>query len=495
MGMRMKSALCVLCSVLFCAAGAGAASSEGTPVYYQNYGVGNQNVYVGNQRQVQVIGQKAYEYQVPRQLLPAEIGGAMTPNGVATDKLAPWILSAEYTRRFADFEFKTGVNSVLEWDDMVFNEIGVRFDSNFTVKNYDLFAFGEYRMGRMSHGGLSMDYDLEPYDHAQKDLGIFTISVGDQSGKTSYMRFGFGAKQIWNLSGWKLSPSIGYEIFKHDLEMSNHYYPNPGVYLPLLTPNGEYVFGDDKGYYYNYAQDRRDEAVEAGLYQVCLSPEDIMLGYANPDGSLETNQNYDPTSLNPYIPWGVGPGQCVIIGGDGPILVTGTTHIYNTTWSGVYLGLEVEKQMTYNDKLRFYLQVGMPNYSSDGIWPNRTDWQQHPSFVDKGSKGSYSYQAELEYNYKLSDRLTLSLKVDTNFFHVGDIGGELYVASYSDYAIDANGQYIFQASDGSTCDPNIDTSCFPLLQTVEAHTEDIQDSLKYANWQSFGLHLGAKYSF
>ena len=492
--MRIKSALYAVCSALICASVANAASREGTPVYYQ----AQTPTYVGNQRQVQSVGQRSYTYQVPRQQLPSSFAGAMTPDGVATGDLPPWVLSVDYGRRFSNFEFKTGVNSVLKWDDMVFNEIGIRADSNFQVKDYDLFAYGEYRMGSMSGAGFSMDYDLEPYDASQQDVGIFTISVGDLDGKTNSMKFAFGAKNVWDVGGWKLSPSIGYEIFKHDLTMNDQYYPNPAIYLPLLTPDGDYIFGDDEGNFYNIAQADQQEAVDLGYYQVCLSPEDIMLGYANTDGTLTTSVPYSQDSLNPYAPWGVLPGQCVIIGGDGPVLVEGVTHIYNTTWSGVFLGLEMEKQMTYNDKLRFYLQIGMPNYSSEGIWPNRTDWQQNPSFIDEGNNGSYSYQAEMEYNYQLSERLQLSLKANMNLYHVGKIAGELYVASYYDYLMDEYGQYVFTeggVAGGATCDPSLTTSCYPVLQYYEAETVQVADSLKYAEWQSFSLHLGLKYSF
>jgi hypothetical protein len=433
---------------------------------------------------------------VPRQELPAYLDGATTPNGVSTGEIPPWTLSLDYTRRFANFDFKTGVNSVLKWDDMVFNELTARIDGNFKLKNYDLFAYAEYGMGSMSSAGFSMDYDLEPYDHNQKDVGIFTISVGKQSGTTDHMKFGFGAKNIWDIGGWKLSPSIGYEIFHHNLEMSDHYYPNPAVYIPLLTPDGQYIFGDADGNYFAVNQSQAQQAVDEGYYQVCLSPEDIALATVSNGAISMTGYTYDPN--NPYLPWGVGPGQCVIIGGDGAILVSGTTHIYNTTWSGIYLGLEVEKQLTWNDKLRFYLQVGMPNYSSEGIWPNRTDWQQNPSFIDKGSNGSYSYLAEMEYNYKMSDRLNLSLKVDTNLYHVGGIPGELYVAGYTDYEYYDDGATVVWRDNGGTgavCAQGSSNTCLPSLVTIDPHTEYIADSLKYAQWQSFGLHIGVKYSF
>ena len=159
------------------------------------------------------------------------------------------------------------------------------------------------------------------------------------------------------------------------------------------------------------------------------------------------------------------------------------THIYNTTWSGFYFGLEVEKQMTLADKLRFYVQFSLPNYSSEGIWPNRTDWQQNPSFLDEGSNGAYAYAAEMEYNMRLSSRLQLALKVDTNFFHVGNIPGKLYIAEYTDFVYDEEGQYM------------LDEYGLPYLETVPAHTEHVSDSLKQANWQSFGLHIGVKYAF
>ena len=468
---------------------------EGTPVYYQNSGMNANQAnyghyqrqgytqYVGQNGQKQVVGTNNYVYQVPR-ANQSSIIGTMTPNGVAMPAAseAPWILTADYTRRFADFKFETGVNSVLEWDDMLFNEIGVHAQHNFNVRDYDLFAYGEYRFGTLAGGGMSMDYDLKPYDEKYPDYGIFTISMGDMSGRSSHMRFGMGARHVWDIAGWKLSPSIGYEIFKHNLEMSNHIYPNPGVYLPLMTDGGNYVFSDPQGTYYTVPIDYTTNIPE-DWFQVCMSPEDIKLvqtggytGFGQLEGLLTAD--YDPAMG--LVPWGVDAGDCVIIGGDGQIMVAGTTHIYNTTWSGVYLGLEIEKQMTLADKLRFYVQLGFPNYSAEGIWPNRTDWQQSPSFLDEGNNGAYSYRAEMEYNYKLSERMQLALKVDTNYFYVGKIPGELYVAETSAYSC--------TLWNGGICEEW-------LIETIPAHTQKISDSLKNAVWQSFGMYLGLKYAF
>lgn len=482
------------------------AANEGVPSYYQTtqsmtanrsaygqYRNMGYSQYVGQSGQKQVVGTNSYTYQVPRVQVPTiedyssySTASTMTANGVAVpvESEPATTVHAGYSRRFADFSFKTGVNSVLEWDDMIFNEINVGAQHNFTLRDFDLFAYADYTYGDMASAGLSMDYDLEPYDWADERYGIFTISVGDQSGRTEHLRLGLGARHIWDLWGWKLSPSIGYEIFKHNLKMSNHLYPNPGIYLPLMATSGDYVYGDEEGNYFTYPV---GATVPDTLYQVCMSPEDIKLVNSSVSGNgvalgkVLPTVDYSPAMGD--IPWGVTSGECVIIGGDGPILVDGTTHIYNTTWSGFYIGLEIEKQMTLSDKLRFYVQFGLPKYSAEGIWPNRDDWQQNPSFLDEGDNGAYSYAAEMEYVLKLSNRLQLALKVDTNYFHVGKIGGELYLASSGGYLIDENGQYI------------LDTNGNPIYETVSAHTEKITESLKEATWQSFGLHLGVKYAF
>lgn len=481
------------------------AANEGVPVYYQTSSAPNANQtgygqyanqgytkYVGKSGSKQVVGSRTYSYQVPRAQVP-NIAGTMTANGIAMPMGSEpaTTIYAGYSRRFADFEFETGVNSVLEWDDMIWNEIRVGARHNFSLRDFDLSVFGEYAYGDMSHGGLSMDYDLKPFDEADPSYGIFTISMGDQSGRSNYFRFGISAHHIWDIGGWKLSPTFGYEIFKHNLEMSNHYYPNPGIYLPLMTDKGDYVYGDENGYYYTLPV---TEEAPDDWYQVCMSPEDIKLvqapnsGFNELGNSLATG-DYDPAMGD--IPWGVTSGECVIIGGDGPVIVDGTTHKYNTTWSGFFVGLEIEKQMTLKDKLRFYMQFGLPKYSSEGIWPNRTDWQQNPSFLDEGSNGAYSYSAEMEYNYKISDRMQLSLKVDTNLFHVGKIPGELYIAEYTTYLVDENGQYVLE----ETIDANGNVVYLPILETVSAYTEKVSESLKQATWQSFGLHLGFKYAF
>ena len=121
----------------------------------------------------------------------------------------------------------------------------------------------------------------------------------------------------------------------------------------------------------------------------------------------------------------------------------------------------------------------MPKYSSEGIWPNRTDWQQSPSFLDEGDSGALAYQLEMEYIMKLSDRLNLSLKADTNYFHIGKIGGEIYWAPYTEYTYYDNG------------DGTVDIAA----TTYPGYTESVSDALKEATWRSFGLYLGLKYSF
>ena len=486
------------------------AANEGVPSYYQTAPVQTANraaygsyanmgytQYVGQSGQKQVVGTSTCVYQVPRVNIPTitsapatyysdyATNSTMTANGVAVpvENEPATTMHAGFSRRFADFQFKTGVNSILEWDDMIFNEINVGAQHNFTLRNFDLFAYADYTYGDMASSGLSMDYDLEPYDWSDERYGIFTISMGDQSGRTNHLRLGLGAHHIWDLWGWKISPSIGYEVFKHNLKMANHLYPNPGIYLPLMATSGDYVYGDENGNYYTLPT---TSVAPDDWYQVCMSPEDIRLvNSPNHNASLGTGFTMtDYTVSMEDVPWGVGSGECIIIGGDGPILVDGTTHIYNTTWSGFYVGLEIEKQMTLSDKLRFYVQFGLPKYSAEGIWPNRDDWQQHPSFIDEGDNGAFSYMAEMEYNLKVSNRLQLALKVDTNYFHVGKIGGELYLAANGYYLIDeATGQYI------------LDENGLPIYRTDSAHTEKIAESLKEATWQSFGIHLGVKYAF
>lgn len=483
---------------LFCAIAvplSGFSSNEGVPVYYNPHTVNNANRnayakyqqygytdYVGKSGSKQIISSNSYSYKVPR---PQEESykGMMTANGIAmpTSEYKTTIY-ANYARRFADFEFETGVNSILEWDDMIFNEFNFGLRHVFDMHGFDFLAYADYTYGKLSSGGLSMDYDLEPYDYSYPTDGIFTISMGKQSGDTNKLKLGVGAHHIWNWGGWKITPHIGYEIFKHNLEMSDHIYPNPGIYLPLMTSAGDYVFGDTAGNYYVFPQDNAP-VDDDELYQVCMSPEDIKIVYTSGAagatgaylGNTIVTQDWNPNLGT--LPWGVGEGDCVVIGGDGVVKVDGTTHIYNTTWSGFYLGLEVEKQMTLADKLRFYVQVSMPKYSAEGTWPNRDDWQQNPSFLDEGSNGAFAYEAELEYAYQVSDRLQLFLKANTDYFHIGSIPGELYVAEQTYYIEDVNnpGNWI--------------------IQVDEAHTEYVADSLKKATWQSFGLHIGVKYAF
>ena len=134
------------------------ASNEGVPSYYSSTTTINANnagyteyqkygytKYVGNSGHKQVLSSQNYSYQVPRPKMPKQSRGAMTVNGIAqsTDEHNTTIF-ADYSRRFADFEFKTGVNSVLEWDDMIFNEINVGAKHVFDIRGFDLAVYGSY---------------------------------------------------------------------------------------------------------------------------------------------------------------------------------------------------------------------------------------------------------------------------------------------------------------------------------------------------------------
>lgn len=484
--------LCGFLTPLVCS-----ASNEGVPSYYNGkntkttanaaaygkYQKQGYTKYVGSNGNKQVLSSNTYSYKVPSQRTIYDYQSAtMTTNGIAQpaeDKSTS--IYAGYTRRFANFNFKTGVNSVLEWNDMIFNEVDLGAKHIFDIYGFDLGVYGEYTYGKMSSGGLSMDYDLEPYDYSFPNEGVFTVSVGGESGDLNKLKLGISAHHVWDLGGWKITPHFGYEIFKHNLEMNNHLYPNPGVYIPLMTSTGFYVYGNTAGEYFTVPTDAVVDD-KAGLYQICMDPTEIKVvlastssGTITPIGTALDVVDYSTSMGN--LPWGVAADECVVIGGDGAIRVAGTTHIYKTTWSGFYLGLEFEKQMTLADKLRFYFQVSMPKYSSEGTWPNRDDWQQNPSFLDEGDNGAFAYEAEMEYSYSLSDRLQLSLTANTDYFHIGQIPGELYVAPITIYTEDPNNPGSF------------------IVETQPAYTEYVSESLKYATWQSFSFRIGLKYSF
>ena len=188
----MRKGLISFLSLIF-APFAAFSANEGVPSYYQTARATNANQagynqyaaqgytkYVGSSGNKQTIGSRTYSYQVPRApTYVPQMPGVMTPNGIAMpmDAEPATSIYAGYARRFADFEFETGVNSILEWDDMIWNEIRVGARHNFSLRDFDLSLYGEYAYGDMSHGGLSMDYDLKPYDTAYPDYGIFTISV------------------------------------------------------------------------------------------------------------------------------------------------------------------------------------------------------------------------------------------------------------------------------------------------------------------------------
>ena len=73
--------------------------------------------------------------------------------------------------------------------------------------------------------------------------------------------------------------------------------------------------------------------------------------------------------------------------------------------------------------------------------------------------------------------MSLSIRADTNYFHVGKIPGELYVAAAQIYVEDEDNPGNF------------------IIEEQPAYTEHVSESLKEATWRSFGVYVGLKYSF
>ncbi|MBO7042284.1 MAG: hypothetical protein J6W08_00250 [Alphaproteobacteria bacterium] len=237
-------------------------------------------------------------------------------------------------------------------------------------------------------------------------IGSPALSVGTSNGGTQMgFNASFGLTDLFSMGRVKVTPSIGYRYFKHELKTKKNY----GMMINVLNSST----------FVNCLE------VEGGEIQ--CSP---YVGFVNGSGevfsfaSLSQDENGNIIILN-------NPGATELdVGYTYYYEQAGTSHKYETTWMGPYIALDMEYAVNNNNYISGGIEFGLPIYESKGDQPYRIDWAHPTSVEDKGSFGdAYHLGLNAAWTTKMTDSVGLVLGFTYDYYKVSGASATTYFNS------------------------------------------------------------------
>ena len=291
-------------------------------------------------------------------------------------------------------------------------------------------------------------------------VGMPAMSVGTSKGG-SQMGFNaeFGLTDFFNLGRVKMTPSLGYRYFKHKLSTQKNY----GMMVQVFN------------------SDSFVNCIEVQPGEIQCNP---YIGFADANGqvfgaaglALDASGNV----IVPYIIYNDTGATQLDLGSTYYYEQSGKSHIYETSWAGPYLALDMDYMIDNNNSVTAGIEIGLPIYNSKGDQPYRIDWAHSTSVEDKGSLGdAYHLGLNADWTTAITDSVAFSLGFMYDFYKVSDGDATTYLnAGY--YETLLAGGYISQAE----------------YDALQAQGWKIEDKKEINSiYKSMGIHAGINIKF
>lgn len=364
--------------------------------YYNSYGAGS-----GYAQATQNMGTQKYAKQKSK----ADKNNAVKQG---------FHLDANLAHEFASWNFEMNeAGSKLHYDNLSWNvingEMAYYFGSSVPMQ---IKVGGRY--GKQFGESPMIDDDISGGAYGYEDYAIgrisgYAMSAGTSKDGTQFgFNAGFGLTDLFNIGRVKITPSLGYRYLKYKLYTQE----NSGLTMDVFDGNSSHPYVN---------------CIEVGGETQC----DPYVAFVDGSGELWATGrviNIDG-SLSDYI---LAPDSITVAGvslGDTYYYSqSGTSHKYETEWSGPYVALDMEYTINNNNFVNAGIEFGLPMYSSKGDQPYRVDWAHPTSVEDKGKFGNaYHLGLSAMWSTAVSDSVALSLGMTYDYYKVKDADATTYI--------------------------------------------------------------------
>jgi hypothetical protein len=318
-------------------------------------------------------------------------------------------LSGGISRQVANWQLSMKkAGSILHYDDISWNVLDVNAGYNFGIIKLDGglsygMQFGDSHMidDDITNGGEWInDVEAEPNGPGTgyEVIGSIynkVISAGTSSGGSMLgFNLGLGLADKLALGKAKLTPSIGYRYFSHSLKTEN----NSGLAM-------------ETGYC----------VTTPGTDETQCNP--LIMIDVDKDGDID-DQDFIFWDTNPV------PGGDIYFGDTFSFKQAGVSHKYDTSWSGPYVALDMDYEITSGNAVSARIELGLPAYTSAGDQPYRTDWM-HPKSVEdsSGFGGAYHLGLGADWKTALTDSVMLSIGFVYDYYTVSGADAKTFLNS------------------------------------------------------------------
>ena len=409
--------------------------------YYNSYGAGRGYAQQNNNNMQNIIRR------------PVDKSAAKQSSKTSSKKQG-FILDVDFTHETANWKFDMkNAGSKLHYDNVNWNvisgegayyfgdstpmqiKVGARYGMQFgesPMVDDDISSDAMWGIGtHVIQDGTGTAYE-ESYVSGSPAVSVGTSSGGSQMGFNA----AFGLTDLFKWGNVKITPSVGYRYFKHKLTTEKNYGAtisvlNSGTFVNCLEVQpGEIQCNPFVGFADNYG----DVVAYAGFAtsDTATSDTNTAKDVNGQDVNIFVNHN------GSYVIWNDAGAAQLNLGNTYYYEQSGKTHVYETTWMGPYLALDMDYAINENNSVTGGIELGLPIYDSKGDQPYRYDWAHPTSVEDKGSFGdAYHLGLNAMWTTSLTDSVGLSFGFTYDYYTVKDATAKtFYSAQYNKNVLD-----------------------------------------------------------
>ena len=310
-------------------------------------------------------------------------------------------LDAGISHEVAQWQFEMKESkSILHYDNIGWNVLDVRGGYAFNAGKTKMQIDAGFKYGMQSGDSTMVDDDItnggyssgdfKNGDGTVKSLWGHALSVGKSSGGNMYgFNAGFGLTDFFRLGTVKITPSVGYRYFRYKLETKN----NHGLMVDSI--------------------DCYDDMGEIRCFPV--------VHFNDGDAYL--------SMIKPTTPIDIPVGATKLdTGSTFYYSQSGTSHSYETEWSGPYIALDMDYQINNKNSVNGRFELGLPGYTSTGDQPYRFDWA-HPKGVEDsaGIGGAFHLGFGANWMTSLTNTVSLTVGLTYDYYTVNDAESKTYL--------------------------------------------------------------------